>query len=123
MLPLIGTKKLCELTQQDLDELAKAMRPTATNATKRRQVYTPFIAAYNAACENIPPLADYKRWKSPTVPKRRGHAPDDNYIGQLKASIDVRGRAGKRKNVVTGSRKPVRDKALLLFLTLTGALW
>ncbi len=122
MLPRIGTRKLCELTQADLDKLAKDMRGgRCSPATLKRHVYSPFIAVWNAAAENEPPLCDYRKWKSPKVPKRRGDCPDDVYIAVLKDSIDHRRRAGKRNNVVVGSRKPERDKAVVLFLTFTGA--
>src|SRR5262245_45254578 len=41
-----GTKKLCELTQADLNKLAKDLYPGCAPATLKRQVYTPFLAAY-----------------------------------------------------------------------------
>lgn len=121
MLPLIGEKKLCEFTQADLDKLAKNMRSGCSPATLKRHVYSPFIAAWNAAAENEPPLCDYKKWKSPKVPKKRGDCPDDGYIAVLTESIDYKRRAGRKNNVVVGSRKPERDKAVVLFITLTGA--
>jgi integrase len=118
MLPHIGTKKLCELTQADLDGLAKRLRPNCKASTVKRHIYTPFIAAYNAAVDHDPPLADPRRWNKPTVPKRKAHPPDDAYIATLKDAAYVKGR-GKR-NAVTGSRKPERDAALVLFMTLSG---
>lgn len=121
MMPLIGEKKLCEFTQADLDKLAKNMRGGCSPATLKRHVYSPFIAAWNAAAENEPPLCDYKKWKSPQVQKKRGDCPDDGYIAALRDTIPLKRRAGKRNNVVVGSRKPERDKALLLFMTFTGA--
>ena len=118
MLPHIGTKKLCELTQADLDALAKNLRPNCKASTVKRHIYTPFIAAYNAAVEYDPPLADPRRWKKPTVPKRKAHPPSDTYIAALKDSAYVT-RRGKR-NSAMGSRKPERDAALVMFLTFTG---
>jgi integrase len=121
MVPLIGERKLRELTQSDLDELAKSMRPGASLETLKRHVYTPFMAAYNAAVQRDPPLADPKHWAAPKGKKRKGNCPDDAYISKLVDAADIHERRGKRKNVVTGSRKPERDKAVVLFLTFTGA--
>lgn len=118
MLPLIGAKRLCDLTQADLDALAKRMRPGCSAATVKRHVYTPFIAAYNMAVANEPPLADPRRWKKPILPKRTATPPDDAYIATLKDSAFIQTR-GKRNSVV-GSRKPERDAALVMFVTLTG---
>ena len=66
MLPLIGTRKLADLTQADLDQLAR-LRRGCSPATLKRHVYTPFMAAYNACVENEPPLAD-----APQVEDDRG---------------------------------------------------
>jgi integrase len=121
MVPLIGETKLRELTQSDLDELAKRMRPGASLETLKRHVYTPFMAAYNAAVQRDPPLADPKHWAAPKGKKRKGNCPDDAYISKLVDAADIHERKGKHNNVVTGSRKPERDKAVVLFLTFTGA--
>jgi integrase len=121
MLPLIGTKKLAELTQADLDALAAEMRPGCSNATLKRYVYTPFCAAYNACVDNEPPLAVPRRWKSPRVEKCRADAPDDAYIAKLIAAVRHHERRGRRSQVVTGSRNEERDIAAVLFITLTGA--
>jgi integrase len=120
MLPLIGTKRLCELTQADLDALAETMRPTGSAATRKRHVYTPFCAAYNACVENEPPIAVPRRWRSPRVPKRTVDAPDDAYIAELIQSVRHHERRGKRSQVVTGSRNEARDIAAVLLITLTG---
>ncbi len=87
MLPLIGARKLCELTQADLDALAETMRPGCSPATLKRHVYTPFCAAYNACVDNEPSLADPRRWKTPKVPLRLSDAPDDAYIAKLIAAV------------------------------------
>jgi integrase len=121
MLPRIGSLKLCDMTQATLDKLAKDMRPGCSPATLKRHVYSPFIAVWNAAAKNVPPLCNHEKWQSPHIKKRRGDCPDDGYIETLKDSIALKRRAGKRNNVVVGSRKPERDKALLLFMTFTGA--
>lgn len=117
----VGQTKLKDFTQAKLDKLAKDMRPGCSPSTLKRHVYTPFIAAWNACAENEPPLCDHKKWKSPKIEKGRGDCPDDGYIETLKDSITLKRRAGKRNNVVVGSRKPERDTALLLFMTFTGA--
>jgi integrase-like protein len=117
----VGHMSLRDFTQATLDKLAKDMRPGCLPSTLKRHVYSPFIAMWNACAENEPPLCDHKKWKSPQIEKKRGDCPDDGYIQTLKESIDLKRRAGKRNNVVVGSRKPERDKALLLFMTFTGA--
>jgi hypothetical protein len=127
ILPLIGQRRLCELTQADLDELAKTMRPKGSVETRKRQVYTPFIAAYNAAADRDPPLADPKRWKAPKHKKRRADSPDDAYVSKLVAAADVheikptKTKKGKAGGTRTGSLNPIRDKAAILFITFTGA--
>jgi integrase len=115
-----GAKKLCEITQTDLNKLAKDLYPGCVPATLKRQVYTPFLAAYNACVDHEPPLADRKRWKAPQVIKKTVDAPDDGYIEALIAAARHQSRAGKRNNVVKGSRNPERDIAAILFITLTG---
>jgi len=121
MLELIGERKLCELTQADLDKLAKQMRPGCSKATLKRHVYTPFMAVYNAAVDNEPPLAEPRRWKAPKVEKHRADPPDDAYIAKLITAVRHHERRGKRNQVVTGSRNEERDIAAVLFITLTGA--
>lgn len=108
MLEHIGTHRLCDLTQTDLDKLAKAMRPGAPAATLTRHVYTPFISAWNAAVEAEPPLAEPKRWRRPEVPDHKAQWPSDDEINTM---IEL-ARAGPN---------PQRDVAALMFLTLTGA--
>lgn len=120
MLPIIGAKKLCELQQSDLDDLAAKMRPGVSKATLKRHVYTPFMAAYNAAVENEPPLADVRKWKAPTVAKKAVESPSDAYIEALIAGVRTLRRTGKRNNVIVGSRKQARDIAAVLMMTLTG---
>jgi integrase len=115
-----GTKKLVDLTQADLGNLAKELYPGCSPATLKRQVYTPFLAAYNACVDHEPPLADPKRWKAPRVKRKTVDAPDDAYIAALIEAARQHSRTGKRNNVVKGSRSPERDIAVILFITLTG---
>jgi integrase len=120
MLPLIGDKRLCEITQADLDELAQKLRPKGSPATRKRAIYTPFIAAWNAAVRNEPPLAVRRNWQSPQPKRKAIDCPTDEYIARLTAACLETRRTGKRKNVTIGSWKPERDIAAVLFLTLTG---
>lgn len=108
MLGLIGTKRLCELTQTDLDDLAKTMRPGAPAATLVRHVYTPFISAWNVAAKANPPLADPRHWSRPEVPDHVAEWPSDDEIETMMTFA----RTGQH---------PVRDVAVIMFLTLTGA--
>ncbi len=62
--------------------------------------------------------ATSRNGRHPRSRRTAGTVPDDGYILTLKELIDHKSRAGKRNNVVVGSRKPERDKALLLFMTL-----
>ena len=103
MLDYIADKKLCEFTQADLGQLAGNMWPGCSPATLKRHVYSPFIAAWNVAGRNVPPLCDYKKWQSLQLQKKRGDCPDDGYIETLKELIDLKSRAGKRNNVVVGA--------------------
>jgi integrase len=107
MLELIGTRKLCEFKQSDLDELAKTMRPNTSAATRVRHVYTPFIAAWNAAAQTEPPLAEHRKWKKPTVPEFIAKCPTDEEITKLIAAA-------------AAGPDPERDVAAILFLTFTG---
>jgi integrase len=119
MLPLIGTKKLGEFTQADLNKLAKDLYPGCSPATLKRQVFTPFLAAYNACVDHEPPLADPKRWKVPAVKRKTVDSPDDTYIAALieAAKHVARGEKGRFRK---GTMKPERDVAAVLFITLTG---
>lgn len=119
MLPLIGTKKLCDFAQSDLATLANDLYPGCSAATLKRQVYTPFLAAYNACVDHEPPLADPRRWKVPKVKRKTVDAPDDSYIATLVESVKSAVRR-ERGRFGAGSLKPERDVAAVLFLTFTG---
>ena len=114
-----ATKKLIDMTQADLSQLAKELYPGCAPATLKRQVYTPFLAAYNACVENEPPLADLKKWKVPKIKKKTVDAPDDAYIAALIDAARHQSRVGRFK-AIKGSRNPERDVAAVLFITLTG---
>jgi integrase len=107
MLELIGTRKLCEFGQSDLDELAKTMCPNGSPATRVRNVYTPFIAIWNAAAQNEPPFAEFRKWKKPTVPDYAAKCPTDDEITKLLVTA-------------ASGPDPERDVAAILFLTYTG---
>lgn len=112
-------KKLADITQADLTQLAKELYPGCSPATVKRHVYTPFLAVYNACVDHEPPLADPKRWKVPRVTRKTVDAPDDGYIATLvEAAMQVaRDKAGKWRK---GTMTPERDVAAILFITLTG---
>ncbi|XKM40386.1 tyrosine-type recombinase/integrase [Rhizobium ruizarguesonis] len=60
-------KPLKDIQQNDLDEAARALYPTALPETRNRQCYTPFIAVWNHAVKNG--WADMRLWSRPKKPK------------------------------------------------------
>lgn len=78
-------KRLSDIKQNDLDDAARKLYPTATPETRNRQCYTPFIAVWNHAVKNG--WADVRLWSRPKKPKgtnvvvlrskRSGQAPVD----------------------------------------------
>lgn len=58
-----GSKRLKDIHQLDIDRLAAERHPSASAATRNRQVYTPFIAVWNYAerCE----WAEHRLWMCP----------------------------------------------------------
>lgn len=121
MLPMIGTKKLVDFTQADLNQLAKALYPRCSDATLKRQVYTPFVAAWNACVNNEPALADPKRWKTPKPKRKAVDAPDDGYIDTLASAARIAAGRNDMGRFTRGSHNPERDAAAVLFITFTGA--
>jgi integrase/recombinase XerD len=80
----LGDTKLSRIDQPTLDALARELHPTAQPSTLNRQVYTPFIAAWNYAAEND--WARVRKWRRPTRkrgtvqsanPRRAGSKPVD----------------------------------------------
>lgn len=65
-----GTK-LKDIGQHELDEAARKLFPKGTDATRNRQVYTPFIAVWNYAV--AAKWADKHEWQRPR--KKKGTAP------------------------------------------------
>lgn len=61
------SRKLATLNQNDLDEAARVLYPTAQPETRNRQCYTPFIAVWNHAVKNG--WADVRQWSRPKRPK------------------------------------------------------
>lgn len=59
--------RLHDITQNDLDEAARKLYPTAAPETLNRQVYTPFISVWNHAVRNK--WADVRLWSRPKKPK------------------------------------------------------
>lgn len=55
------------ITQNDLDEAARTLYPTAQPETRNRQCYTPFIAVWNHAEKNG--WCDKRSWSRPKKPK------------------------------------------------------
>lgn len=58
---------LKDIQQNDLDDAARALYPTAQPETRTRQCYTPFIAVWNHAVKNG--WADVRQWTRPRKPK------------------------------------------------------
>lgn len=59
----VGLMKVDQFRQSDLDALAVKLYPKVSNATRNRQVYTPFIAVMNyAANSDFCPL---RKWRRP----------------------------------------------------------
>lgn len=60
-------KPLKDIQQNDLDEAARTLYPTAQPETRNRQCYTPFVAVWNHAVRNG--WADVRQWQRPRKPK------------------------------------------------------
>lgn len=58
---------LKDIQQNDLDDAARNLYPTAQPETRNRQCYTPFIAVWNHAVGNK--WADVRQWSRPRKPK------------------------------------------------------
>ncbi|TWB19553.1 phage integrase family protein [Rhizobium sp. ERR 1071] len=63
----LGKKHLRKIRQNDLDDAAHKIFPTARPETRNRQCYTPFIAVWNHAVRNG--WADVRQWSRPRKPK------------------------------------------------------
>lgn len=64
-----GDKKLRDITQADLDRTAASVYPNASDATRLRQFYTPFVAVWNWGVHDE--LCEAKKWRKPSPgPKR-----------------------------------------------------
>lgn len=59
--------RLNDITQNDLDEAASKLYPTAQPETRNRQVYTPFVAVWRHAAKNL--WCDARLWSRPRKPK------------------------------------------------------
>ncbi|RVO41317.1 site-specific integrase [Sinorhizobium meliloti] len=58
---------LKDIQQNDLDDAARKLYPTAQPETRNRQCYTPFVAVWNHAVKNG--WADVRQWSRPKKPK------------------------------------------------------
>lgn len=58
---------LKDIQQNDLDEAARTLYPTAQPETRNRQCYTPFVAVWNHAVRNG--WADVRQWARPRRPR------------------------------------------------------
>lgn len=98
--------------QTDLDELARKLYPNAGPKTRNREVYTPFIAVYNAAAAAGKVIE--RRWRRPkgandVVPV---YPPTDKQIARMIAAACSKwGRTEWER---------LRNKAAILAYTLTG---
>lgn len=108
----IAERMMGTFSQTDLDELAKKLCPSAGPKTRNREVYTPFIAVYNAAAEDG--KLTKRRWRRP----KGAHdvdpvnPPTDKQIARMiKAATNKWGRT---------AWECARNKAAILTYTLTG---
>lgn len=108
----IALRFLDEFGQADLDALAKKLRPNAGPKTLNREVYTPFIAAYNAAVADG--KAPFRKWRRPRGSNEEFETrpPTDVQIAKLIESAE--------RDHGRGKLKALRNKAAILLVTLTG---
>lgn len=105
-------RKLTSIKQADLDALAKELYPNAGPQTLNREVYTPFVAVYNAAADADKVLK--RQWRRPVGHDRVKpvNPPTDAEIASLVAAATrVAGR---------GEWERARNKAAIYCYTLTG---
>lgn len=70
----IGRSRLAEISQDELDALARQLYPTGKPQTLNRHVYTPFIAVYSYAATAR--LCPERKWRRPKMKKsQKGKAP------------------------------------------------
>ncbi len=108
----IAERMLATFNQTDLDELAKKLCPNAGPKTRNREVYTPFIAVFNAAARSGKVLE--RRWHRPkgAHDKISVNPPTDRQIARMiKAATNPWGRTEWER---------ARNKAAILTYTLTG---
>ncbi len=108
----IGPRALATFNQTDLDDLAKTLCPKASAATRNREVYTPFIAVYNAAARAGKVVE--RRWHRPkgAHDRKAVNPPTDKQIARMiKAATRKWGRTDWER---------ARNKAAILTYTLTG---
>lgn len=81
-----GARKLRTIGQADLDEAARKLLPNASQETRNRQCYTPFIAIWNHAARNG--WADERTWRRPRKPKGTALKPAPKRAGTRPISYD-----------------------------------
>lgn len=105
-------RRLAAITQADLDALAKELHPKAGPMTLNREVYTPFVAVYNAAAaaDKVIP----RRWRRPKGAHRIKpvNPPTD---ADIRALVAAATRAAGRSEW-----ERARNKAAIYCYTLTG---
>ncbi len=89
-----GEKLLSAITQADLDALARELHPKAGPQTLNREVYTPFVAIYNAPADADKVVP--RRWRRPKGAHKSKpvNAPSDTKVGLvIKAATRKHGRS------------------------------
>lgn len=85
----IGRRRLAEITQDDLDALARLLYPDAKPQTLNRHVYTPFIAVYSYAAGAR--LCPERKWRRPKMKKsQKGKAPAPEQLYRFYQHADDR---------------------------------
>lgn len=105
-------RRLATITQTDLDELARELHPKAGPKTLNREVYTPFVAVYNAAADAGKVIK--RQWRRP-----KGH----DKVNPVNPPTDANIRALVEAATGKEGRSPwerARNKAAIYCYTLTG---
>lgn len=108
----IATRAMAAFSQTDLDELAKELCPNAGPKTRNREVYTPFIAVYNATARAGKVIE--RRWHRPRGAHKKNsvNPPTDKQIARMIAAAT--NKWGRTEWEI------LRNKAAILTYTLTG---
>lgn len=105
-------RRLSAITQADLDALARELHPKAGPMTLNREVYTPFVAVYNAAASADKVIP--RRWRRPKgAHKVKAVNPPTDL--DIRALVAAATRAAGRSEWARA-----RNKAAIYCYTLTG---